>query len=225
MDITDYERTLLLWLDLETTGLSTDSEILEIGWAVEPLATHLAAARRPDAQSWPTLVRSELVAGTSVDAMLADGIVPEVMLMHTVSGLIADLRVAERNGTDIDRAAEHGLAVRMDIGDVLDEICDALDDACGLMPEGARIIMAGSGVCAYEGRLLHDRAEWQPLLHRLSHGWWDVGVMRRVMRALALSADAPRSVRHRAADDVAQARSESMAICQRLMVMSGVVRV
>ena len=177
---------LLLWFDLETTGLDENNEaILEVGWGISDLSLNWLV----EPMSYPIshdLRVTELldVVGPVrkliwVDEKPVDQFVAD---MHIMSGLWKDLT----EGASVSlKVAEDAILVVLDVHS-----------------NGGKVSMAGSGVSQFDMRWI---ARHMPRLHSyLTYYSIDLGTYERVDSVLRGGGIRPsrNAAAHRAVDDI-----------------------
>lgn len=171
---------LLLWFDLETTGLDEHSDfILEVGWGISKLDLEWVIEPLSELVHRPTLkIEPDQItlAGHDVDPFVVD--------MHRESGLWDEMAVQNHRNALSEGSIERIILRQLDLADA------------GL------VSMAGSGVSQFDMRWL---AKWMPELHaRLTYYSIDMGTFERTMSVLANGEmPAKRSgIAHRAVEDI-----------------------
>lgn len=179
---------LLLWLDLETTGLSPqDDPPLEI--AVVITEAHPRWVERCSLQAvlpipdWRTLV-------------------PEVLEMHTTNGLMAESWVTYKpNPVGIEEYAETMAALQQSLLDLLAAVAPGYQNGTW--------VLAGSGSDRFDRAVI---GRWMPEFAKvLAYKGLDISPIREALRIigrkdLVFTTDKPS--RHRAMDDVRHAIAE-----------------
>lgn len=174
-----YEH-VLLWFDLETTGLDEHSDyILEVGWGISDLDLNWIIEPSGELVHRPTLAiesNSVRIAGNQVDDF--------VYQMHCESGLWDDLAEQNRRGALSEPSIERSICRRLDL-------------------LGAELVsMAGSGVSQFDMRWV---AKWMPTLHRrLTYYSIDMGTFERTLSVITTGEMPPKrpGVAHRAVPDI-----------------------
>lgn len=168
--------THFLWLDLETTGLDQDHDlIIEVGvilTSVDLATEHFAFSQ----------VCSEYALAKFLLESYEDGV---VLAMHTENGLLAQMKA---NRDHLQPAHEVGKF-----------ICGLMGD-CGVEPHA--VMLAGSGVSHFDRRFI---AAQMPKLDKfLAYPSLDIGVIRRAASFWApgwMADDQNHTKPHRALDD------------------------
>lgn len=175
-------ENLLLWFDLETTGLDEQTDhILEVGWGISTPKLDWVIEPISYVVTSDVLLnnREAIVNGARVD--------PYVFQMHMES----DLWNAIRIGPTIS------------LRDAQEAICSVLDSLSvdGVVPN-PKFTMAGSGVSQFDMRWIRNQ---MPELHsRLTYYSIDMGTFERVETMLR-GGDIRKSrsnAAHRAVDDI-----------------------
>jgi oligoribonuclease (3'-5' exoribonuclease) len=193
---------ILLWFDLETTGLDEQrEEILEVGWGVTGL--DLDWILEPTSY----LIDADIVLkpqGAMVNRnILRDGhdVDPFVYRMHTESGLWADMISHKRISLD---EAERTILSVVNINDK------------------SLVTMAGAGVAQFDMRWIKHH---MPFLHaRLTYYTIDTGIHERVeslVRRREMRGSS-KTARHRSVDDIHD--SHRRLIDYRTNVLTGIPR-
>ena len=170
--------TQLLWLDLETTGLSPDEDkILEVAWKFTNLKLSSHGALQSEVV-FPNFVVLYMI--------MNDQLLPVVKAMHTESGLIDDIldnNVPKFPLTNIESA-----------------IIERMDEIAEEDPEGTDFSLAGASV--HFDRSFID-VHMPRLSKRLSHRILDTSSLKLLARGADYEVDSPANVTpHRAGADV-----------------------
>lgn len=183
---------LLLWFDLETTGLDErEEEILEVGWGISNLDLEWIAEPRgfPIAQNEMTNVRDSVY----VNGRLMDDFVTG---MHLESGLWEELFDPSKT---------------IELGDTEATICTVMDSHAN-----AKWSMAGTGVSQFDMRWV--RQHMPRLYSRLTYYSIDLGTYERVASVLAGGRIRPsrNSAAHRSVDDIIWAHNLALEFKEKL---------
>lgn len=197
--------THLLWLDLETTGLSPESDkILEIAWILTSFEfPYLESRRAQFLLDVPGLIRPEtkVVSGSFVA-----GLHPKVQEMHDRSGLWKELTVASQAGE---------LSSLRSVEELLLHISE--DWPLG---KHGRVRVAGFSVHFDLGFL---RVHMPEFARRLSHRVFDASAVSDYARSLGM----PRlehSEAHRAREDVMAAITHVRRVTRWMLSLDAVVK-
>jgi oligoribonuclease (3'-5' exoribonuclease) len=170
-------KDMLLWMDFETTGLDVNFvSILEVGWMVTDDDLNVLAP-----------VESRIVANN--DWEVRSKMDEYVREMHTKSELLEALSSSK----------SHLLV------DIETEILDALNLVVKRLGVPDKVVLAGSGVAAYDMQLIRSRMP--RLAHRLTYWSFDVSNFRRLgnLFGMDLPSSATDEPLHRAAPDILDA--------------------
>lgn len=172
---------LLLWFDLETTGLDPNHDfILEVGWGVSNFGLdwlHEPVSHLVENQTLHRYRNGDVaIAGQAVDEF--------VVKMHEASGLWDEMLPFNKSK----------VLSCWEIGHRILDVLTALD--------ADKVSMAGSGVAGFDMRWIQ---RWMPALHeRLTYYSFDMGTFERVHSVLTggvMRASRGDAV-HRAVDDI-----------------------
>lgn len=167
---------LLVWMDLETTGLTDDSEIVEVAMVITDHnlveRAHWREHRVPSAQG-----RHQILS------------TPEVLEMHQKSGLWTLIDSPEE---------EHG---SRDVGIIDHALVQIVEHSRGQFGPDVEFYLAGSGVASFDRRFI--RRDFPRLNSLLHYSAIDMGIVSRAVRFLWGEPLAkPMNLRpHRAMDD------------------------
>jgi oligoribonuclease (3'-5' exoribonuclease) len=164
----------LLWLDLETTGLSAVNDaILEVAWTLT------------DAELRPMIdgeVRTGLVDLGPIEFKLLTGAPQVVFEMHAKSGLTKDLSNPLLNHYSLEEIAS-----------------DIVNELHVNVPEGEAIYLAGASVHFDLGFL---RSQMPELAVHLSHRVYDTSTLKAFFESIGVEHGVVNENQHRAKDDV-----------------------
>lgn len=200
-----------MWLDLETTGVHQTCAVLEVG-AVLTVTCAEGCWRVREVTDFHSLVDPFADRDLPLVSALRAQCRPVVRDMHDRNGLWDELKAPK---APLPGAAQ----VAAELG----RLVHSLVPAGQSMP----VRLAGSGVAAFDWRILSTRPEWYPFTSQVVHGVIDVGVLRRAAAAMGLPPTPPdqeslSTVEHRALPDAYRALREWEAIGERWRKWSGV---
>jgi len=203
---------VLLWFDLETTGLDEREDcILEVGWGITDLKLNWLCEPRS------YLIENEIEWGQPIDVTtINDGHQVLMPMLASVNGRPVDQYV-------LGMHARSGLWEDIQCGglislvDAEQTILSVLDSIGGLVDP--KVTMAGSGVAQFDMRWVREH---MPLLsERLTYYTIDLGGYERVDSVLRGGGIRPsrNAAAHRAVDDIEF--SHRLAIRYRELLLVG----
>lgn len=168
---------ILLWIDLETTGLDTDAcDILEFGWGITTLDPSEVVAA--PVSFYPDCDKDEEALYVGTDDF--------VRQMHNESRLWMARQGAHKNGLLRSRNS----ITRM-----------VLNDCRGAINQGGAVTVAGSGVSTFDMRLL--KRDYPALFDFVTYYTMDISVIERYlsMRSGSMRGSS-KSAAHRVVPDI-----------------------
>ena len=175
---------LILWLDLETTGVEPSATILEVGIA--------ATGPGPRYEILDNFL--EIIRPTENDAAF-ENMNSYVTEMHTKSGLLQDIMFKGSSPADVESRLKLWIDRVLGISEI-------------------PVTLAGSGI-HFDRQFI--RRDWPWFDTVLTYWNLDVGVLRRFLRTVGISAHIDRDLTpHRALDDVYQHIREARTLMEKI---------